>query len=448
MARIGKDFFRVISRVLGQIMSDVNSLWNGRLERLRSLCGGVHLAGSVAESTGCFVGVTSSRLGLDPRLHYRVGRFLQRSLFNCMQRRAELLVANGSAIEPWAIRAAELFGVPYRRLCFDAGDAHAAAPSDEVHPPALRVVDSSDSHASVDAALIALSDRVDAVFVRRGGLIARQLRTRLKLENAAGVRVAVTRTKKCDARGLIQAGAIGWFDPQIESWDEVGANSTKPMQRLTAEDPLDPLWSGSEGQWLIHCTRAPRGRWPGETQRQYVDSILLGDSSCARRGAFETLVRIVRCGRLLAAARTSNHRFPVVCFSSLPLKQLLEMRCFRQHLGRWDYEPYGVAIRIDAARRIGIQPVIYGNASDRLELAEDDRFRFHPRGERCDWTQEREWRSRGSVDLLALDPQDVRIFAIDDSKARSSLASCPWRLTLLRSFDGPPCTRPLGVRGY
>lgn len=432
-------------------MSDVETLWDQRLKRLRSLCGEVHLTGSVAASTGSFVGVTSSRLGVDPRLHHRVCRFLQRSLFDCRQRGAELLVASGSAIEPWAIRAAELFGVPCRRLWLDSGGSRATASTKANGPPEfpreLHVVAASDSHASVDAALIAVSDRVDAVYVRRGGLIARQLRSRLKLDKAAAVRVAVTRAKRCDARGLIQAGAVGWFDPEIESWDEAAKASSRPKQRLTAEDPSDPLWSGNEGQWLIHCTRAPGGRWPGETQRQYLDSILLGRSLNGERGAFETLVRIVRSGRLLAAARTSDHRFPVVCFSALPLKQLLDRRCFRQHLGRWDYEPHGVAIRMAAAKRIGIQPVIYGENSERLTLAEEDRFRFHPRGRRCDWTQEREWRCRGSVDLLALDPLDVRIFTIGGLKARHSLAACPWPVTLLRSCDDPPVHTPLGTKG-
>ena len=416
-------------------MSDFDSRASQRSQRLRSLCGGADLAGPVAASTVSFVGVTSSRLGSDSGLHHRVGRFLQRSLIDCTQRGAELLVASGSAIEPWAHRAAELFGVPCRRLAIDAGTSRERARAEATRTPDLLVVPQSDVVVSVDAALIALSDRVDAVYVRRGGLIARQLRSRLKLDTTASVRVAATRTKHCDARGLIEAGAIGWYDPGIESWDEAAKCSAKRKQRLTAEDPADPLWSSPHGQWLIHCTRAPHGKWPGETQRQYLDSILLGGLSHAQRGAFETLVRIVRCGRLLAAARTSNHRFPVVCFSALSLRQLLEKRCFRQHLGRWDYEPHGVAIRMAAARAIGIRPVIYGEMSDRLNLAEEDRFRFHPRGNRFDWTQECEWRSPSNIDLLALDPRDVRIFTLGGLKERRLLDTCPWPISMLRWSD-------------
>ncbi len=201
------------------------------------------------------------------------------------------------------------------------------------------------------------------------------------------------------------------------------------------DDRPENRWGHSEAQWLIHCTRGRVGRWPDETERQYRDSMLLGTASSAQRGPLDALTRIVRSGRIVAGARASNHGYPVVCFSALSLQRLLESRCFRPHLGRWDYEPYGVAIRTSSAQKQGVQPVIYGKKSDRARLPEEDQFRFHPQGTTYDWGREREWRSRRSIDLGSIDREDVRVFALDTVAARSSLSDCPWQVSFLSAVD-------------
>ncbi len=122
----------------------------------------------------------------------------------------------------------------------------------------------------------------------------------------------------------------------------------------------------------------------------------------------------------------------MVCFSALPLKELLQRRCFRPQLGRWDYEPYGIAIRLSVAKRLGIQPVIYGDTKDRALLPAEDQFRFHPIGKTFDWREEREWRSSESVNLAAMNPDDIRVFAEDSPNARVRLQ----RLSMARNAGG------------
>lgn len=376
-----------------------------RLSRLRRSVGDVTVCPEERIlGAGELLGVTSSRLGRDPAWHRSACRFLARSAEQCRDRGATLLVAAGSAIEPWARRAAELFAVPLQVVAIDHG-----APSDVV------VCGRQGGPLSRDAVLIALADRVDAVYVRRGGTIERCLKSRIEQLQDASTRVAVGSLPTCAAAGLITCGAIGWY------WPTPNPRAQQTPDAVSAPQELHDEWTRTDGRWLVHCTRAGNGAWPGETQRQYRDRVLLADRYSAIGGPLEALVHILRSGRLVASARATRQSRPVVCFSAVPLVELIQRRCFRAHLSRWDYEPYGVAIRLEAAQGIGIQPVIYGTPEQRTTLARADRFRFHPQGKAYDWTSEREWRSPATVDLTQLAAGDVRVFVRD----ANDLASLP-----------------------
>jgi hypothetical protein len=132
----------------------------------------------------------------------------------------------------------------------------------------------------------------------------------------------------------------------------------------------------------------------------------------------DSLRRIVQKRRLIGSALASGRSWPVVCFSENSLSGLLSQRRYRPHLHRWDYEPYGIAIRKSAAISDGVQPVIYGSGNDRAKLPMAERYRFQAIGKTYDWTQEREWRCAGDVDLERFDPKDVRVFVRDQSEAR------------------------------
>jgi hypothetical protein len=406
------------------------SLWNERINRLHRAVGSVDVS---HPATNCpLIAVTCSRLGHDSNLHRYACQFLCRSLLDCRQRQASLLVTSGTAIEPWAVRAAELFAVPIVRLSVDSNDESADIVVQSQHEKQL----------SRDAVAIALADRVDAVYVRRGGIIESCLRLRVTNRCDASTRVAVSMTGKCAAAGLIAAGAIGWFRATTKAKGIAVQHSTDLDPPLDDRVATHDAWTRTDGQWLIHCTRSRHGAWPGETERQYRDSILLGDESSQRREPLDALEKIVRSGRIVAAATATMKKHAVVCFSALPLQELLERRCFRPQLGRWDYEPYGIAVRLSVARQLGIQPVIYGQPKDRSAVSVADRFRFHPIGKTFDWREEREWRSSQSVDLSAMDPADVRIFAADQPEAKFLLRDCRWPVTFL---PAAPSSGPTGV---
>lgn len=398
-------------------MLDSSTRCRVRVDRVRRAVGPIVVSDhrSLA-SDRPLIAITSSRLGHNVQLHRHVCQFLSRSVLDGRQRGGRLLVARGSAIEPWAVRAAELFNIPVITLSVDLDDSDAD----------IFVHAEDASPLSRDAVVIAIADRVDAVYVRRGGTIERCLQQRIKLCDDISTRVAISPGNQCAAASLITAGAIGWYRPtRIGGRSQVSDPSPSPIP-----SSLDD-WTRTDGRWLVHCTRGRDGPWPGETMRQYRDSILLGDAAATEREPLDALMRILRSGQLVNSSIATAKSHPVVCFSALPLAELLSRRCFRPQLGRWDYEPYGIAICISAARRLGIQSVIYGDTKQRRRLPVEDRFRFHPIGKTYDWRQEREWRSSRRVDLNQLDRDEVRVFATDTPEGRIRLQGCRWQVTWL-----------------
>lgn len=374
---------------------------------------------SLAKTTT--LATVSSRLGHDLNLHRHVCRFLTRSLLDCRSRNATLIIATGSAIEPWATRAAELFDVHSIRIAVGKDDPGA----DFFVPPVKQ---------SRDRLVIELADRVDAIYVRAGGNIDNSLCLRINARQDASTRVAVAPDLKCAAARLIASGAIGWFDSETRR--RPSPNSTldqnlPPDLEQPSEQEKTDQWTRTDGQWLVHCTRGPRANWPDETIRQFRDSILIGDGDAINRQPIDSLCRILRSGRLIASSTATSKQSPVVCFSAVPLAQLLDRRCFRPQLGRWDYEPFGIAIRRSTAVSLGIKPVIYGEPGRQKTLAQQDRYRFHPIGKTYDWQSEKEWRSKESVDLTTLPESDVRVFAADTIETRNRLADCPWAVSFV-----------------
>ncbi len=397
-----------------------------RLAFLEQACGPVRVSTEAPlRTTAPLIAVVSSTLGHDRSLHRGVCRRLSRAALDCRDRGGTLLVASGSAIEPWAQRAAELFAV--RRL----GVSVNAEPSND--GDGVRIESSRGRKLSRDQTVIALADRVDGLFVRRGGTIERCLAERLRIRDDASTRVAISGDPRCAAARLIAEGAIGWY--LLPASEHLAAQEPPTaVPETNANDPAIafwPQWTRAAGEWLVHCTRASEAEWPGQTHRQYLDSLLLGGEPPASADAFETLRRIVKSGRLVAAAGASSRSHPVVCFSAVPLAELLPRRCYRPHLHRWDYEPYGIAVQLRAAATAGATPVIYGDRQRRRELPAGDRYRFQARGHTYDWTQEREWRSPADVDLNQFDPCTVRVFVPSAAEAAALAPLCRWSISVV-----------------
>ncbi|MEM8910321.1 MAG: hypothetical protein AAGC97_01035 [Planctomycetota bacterium] len=340
---------------------------------------------SLLRCTDPIIAPVCSRVGHDPAVHRQLSRQLVATAEATRSADAVWLLGRSTAVEPWASHAARVFGIQTILLGED---------------------DVCQNQPNINAWVIAIADRVDALRVRRSGTIAQCLEDRLRI-SPASVRIAAS---ACDdsrtTAALLDKGAVGRYLPEEESPDAV---LDAPPGRVN----VVKQWPPSPGEWLIHCTRSAAGPWPHQSSSSYLDDLLLSRGVAVGRRAIDCLVRIVRSGRLVAGMVTSQRADPVVCFAHVPLPELLARRAYRPHLKRWDYEPFGIAIHAEIARDIGLRPVTY---VDSTQHGED--VPMHLRvaaGRTYDWRREREWRHLGTLDLTALPTSGVAIFVPDQN---------------------------------
>ncbi|GAB5517550.1 MAG: hypothetical protein Rhob2KO_52750 [Rhodopirellula baltica] len=322
-----------------------------------------------------------------------MARQLAASMLDARERRIHVVTVEKSAAEPWVTQAAKTFDVPLVRWTCSQLPAPDALRSEK---PRFAI--------NRDEWIIAVADRIDVLQSRRGGKIEQAVLRRLEVD-PFGVRVGMDDPKA--AERLLKAGALGRF--LSRSCDVISDIHAERSQPSTAKKSTDSNVL-EQDEWLVHCTRRCDGPWPGQSWTQYRDEMLLGSDEAASRATLHSLRRIVRMRRLIAGATTSKKDHRVVCLSAVPLPDLLRRRTFRSHVSRWDYEPFGIAIRRSAASKVGLRPVIYGPASVRDGLPADERYLYQAEGRDQDWTAEKEWRSLGDVDLDSLDVDDVCVF--------------------------------------
>jgi hypothetical protein len=152
-------------------------------------------------------------------------------------------------------------------------------------------------------------------------------------------------------------------------------------------------------EYLFHYTRACPGPWPGESQREYLLNLLSGEVP-AGHSALDTLVRILKEGRIRAGTKLVRGNDPVISWSSHSPQEMFILRKWNPALVRWTVEPYGMALRRDYLRSLGARPAVYGADSMYLRLPESERHRFQLSGESgLEWRHEREWRLLGDLIL-------------------------------------------------
>jgi len=161
------------------------------------------------------------------------------------------------------------------------------------------------------------------------------------------------------------------------------------------------------------------------------------DRAGADHSALAALWRIARSGRLLASSEFVRGETPVVSWTAVPLSELGTLRTYRSHLGRWDFEPYGICIRREWLEGRGARPVQYGDDPLWDALPADDRPFFQKReshtasGKRIDWTVEQEWRHVGDMELGELPADAALLFVPSEAEARQLAAASPWPIVVL-----------------
>lgn len=293
-----------------------------------------------------------------------------------------------------------------------------------------------------DRAIVALSDQVIALRIRPEGNVMQLLHSRLQHRGfpPASVFLALgpELVRRDQAEGLLDAGGVGWLvmnaagqpdHDQPAPWPAVSPATCRAAPVIACPPP-EP-WP-----YLTHCTRRRSGPWPGENADQFLDDLIL-DRPGADHSAWAALWRIVRSGRLMASAEIVRGRTPVISWTAVPLSEIGRLRTYRSHLGRWDFEPYGICIRRDWLERRGTHPVCYGDQAlwDRLAPAERPFFQKSDSqtasGRRIDWTVEREWRHVGDLTLDGIPEDAAMLFVNSEDEARQLALSSPWPVVAL-----------------
>lgn len=351
--------------------------------------------------------VASSRLGKPVERRKLWFQLLHRVVRRAAADGAVLMIVEGTAAAEWIERAAQLFSCSTVRI-------------------------RPDEPANKDRLLFELSDRLFVLRARRGGLIARLVQQQSN-NDATKTLVAIWPDEDDAGADLVAAGAVGWwlFDNEANidgssqdrqaKFDLIPAGSTVASPEPVLLDRLPMV----EGGWLIHCTRGRSGPIPGQTEAQWRDEVLLGGLGGADLGPADVL-QLIFTQQCLRGQPLGKGLPPVVCFAEVPLGELLARRTFRPHRGRWDYEPFGIAVRRGKLESMGVRPVVYAETFADSKLSANERWRYQATGKTFDWTEEREWRANGSLDLSLLEPSDMIIFVGDCTAATQMAEISRW----------------------
>ena len=192
-------------------------------------------------------------------------------------------------------------------------------------------------------------------------------------------------------------------------------SSAKAGYTVDPESLHDGIRSFSE-PFLVHWTRTSIGPWPGEKPIDYYRQVV--SSSAYPRSAFDTLLRMLSTGQILASSRHIATSEPVVALSSLPPCEVLPLIRWRPRYRQMSFEPYGIGIRYSAGLSMGIRPVAYLFSSATKTIQESERWLTQSVGKKTDWRRESEYRHRGNVDLQNIIKEDLCIFTRTESESK------------------------------
>lgn len=273
-----------------------------------------------------------------------------------------------------------------------------------------RIIDAHDARR--DQEVMNSADLVIAVAIRAGGHMETLLRERWSA--GKNLRVVLPPDDEPTWRGTRNLANLGV--PPIDEDLAVLARKTLALRAPVGPDELDwrlffPAWRDEPltTPTLAHYTRGASGPWPGQAYCDHLEDLWCGGQR-ARRDAPAALGRILRSSKLVASARLIRGRFPVVSFTAVSPDRIRELHRYRAHLGRWDFEPWGIVFDRDWLIKKQARSVRYlpSAAFDQLSRVERPWFQKHD-PPACDYSGEEEWRVLGDVDFSDAPSDAVRL---------------------------------------
>jgi len=169
--------------------------------------------------------------------------------------------------------------------------------------------------------------------------------------------------------------------------------------------------------YLIHYARSCPGPWPGQTIAEYCKSLADGEPGSGHT-AFDALQRILDEGLIRGSSKLTRGPLPMVSFTECMPGDIGRIITWRPGLVRWSFERYGIGVPRDVLKELGARPVLYGPEGELALLDEDDRPFFQVRKpDATDWSNEREWRLRGDLDLGLVPLERLVAIVLTDAEA-------------------------------
>jgi hypothetical protein len=287
-----------------------------------------------------------------------------------------------------------------------------------------------------DAALAILSHHLFVLQLRPKGKVEALLRSRLaEPEVTAGTTLVMIEPERkrnpmrCEL-ALSQCGAILWMHPAADHGQSSRTSGIaipnafwgcrNRIAPATLQPTIGTRWHRvCEGEFMVHCTRGRSGPWPNQSWQDYLDEAFQGE--CEGTGTvLETLARILSTQRLIGTQRLRRGDARTVCFSEQSLDVLLSKREFQSHLSRWDWEPYGIAIRKSCLVIHGARPVQYLHPTEIARCDTEELPYVQPASDSShgrDWSFEREWRMAGDLRLTKIAFEDAFVFVPSQEEA-------------------------------
>lgn len=431
--------------------------------------------------------IVSSRLSRRLDLEQRWFDLFRTSILHAVEEMHSIVVVRGTATAEVTFRAAVLFGLPVIECEYspavDSGKVLSPEEwleschgrflkepkSEQFGVPVFRIwvspelssADSSELTASPgfsapdpDSTAFQLATRVVVLSCRKGGNIQTAIRRHLESQRhlTVPVIVAAEASNALVPEFGIPDGWVPWIVDQEISSRLQSPLAQKFRQGLPEEESHGDAWEegpdedgGMENDplshpedWLCHWTRAAQGPWPDETRDDFLDQLILGCAS-ADRSALAAILNIIRTKKLRASSLGIRGGYAVVSLTEVPLREFRQRRVFRKHRHRFDFEPFGIAIRKERLKLLGVRPVVYGTDEDWKALDEETRP-FYQKATRDSSTSnvdEQEWRVSGDVVLADLLAEDVVIFT-DLPEQQELLKQCTvWKVIVVPTTMDP-----------
>ncbi|MFZ1683052.1 MAG: hypothetical protein WAU88_02880 [Candidatus Zixiibacteriota bacterium] len=165
------------------------------------------------------------------------------------------------------------------------------------------------------------------------------------------------------------------------------------LRGLTINPELDQV----AGEYIVHWTRGSNHPWPDELPIDFYRSILTSERY--PRAAFDTLHHILSTGTIQSSSNHMPDSTPTVSFSELSPREVIPLMRWRARYSQMSFEPYGIGIKKELARHLGVLPVSYYDHAEKTLPEAVPAWLTQSAGKVSDWRAEKEYRHLGSFEL-------------------------------------------------